>query len=449
MGPTLKIWVIALGVAGLFSCEAPARRAERLPEPTPPLAAPQASAPRVSPVPAPSVSAAPQPVVVYPRAVKRERLDALVATARELSTDQLVVWQSGEILTEFGAEGTPIQSMSITKSVLGLAALILVQEGRLRFDQPISEFFPAWKSGDKAKVQVQHLLTHSSGLSEPESTLPIYLSRDFVRFALDSELEARPGERFIYGNSASNLLSGVVEKASGQRADRFVAQRLFKPLGITRYWWSLDKAKHAHGMAGLHINAQGLLKLGQLILAAGAEGQDGAHVPLIDSKLVRRATAELAPVQPNHKRLGLLWWLIPETTELILEPADIAAWKTAGVEDSFITQMKPLVGRKFETADQFRAAVKQLRPNDPELEQWDQTTWKAGLPDVSYRFGPIIGCYSAGTLGQYLVVLPKDQIVAVRMRKAPARGAGKRRKKSDPDNFPDFIERVVGLVEDT
>lgn len=378
------------------------------------------------------------------RVVDPARLAALVAEARRLSSDEFIVWQDGNALQEFAADGPPIQSMSITKSVLGLAALILIQDGKLRLEQPVSDFFPTWKSGPKAEVHVQHLLTHSSGLEEPKNTLPIYRSQDFVRFALDSKLASKPGERFIYGNSASNLLSGVIEKASGKRTDRFVAERLFKPLGITRYWWSLDKAKHAHGMSGLHINATGLLKLGQLILGVRETRQtSSADVkPLIDPELLRRATSELAPVQPNHKRLGLLWWLIPDTTELHLTLEDIAAWQRAGLEPAFVEQMRPLVGRRFRTAEEYREAVKALRPEDPELERWDELTWKAGLPDVTYRFGPIVGCYSAGTLGQYLVVLPRDRLVAVRLRKAP-----KRRTERDPNDFPDFVQRVRDLVE--
>ncbi|MGE0321596.1 MAG: serine hydrolase [Polyangiaceae bacterium] len=433
----------------LVGCEPTSSVANRPPseEPKPVAQVEPTSAPTVVAAPPPLTSAAPSPVPLTPpgpRPVVAERLQALVAKAHELGTDELIIWQEGRVLDQFGADGAPIQSMSITKSVLGLAALILIQEGKLQLEQPVSEFFPAWKTGGKAKVLVRHLLSHSSGLSEPKSTLPIYRSDDFVQYALDSKLEAQPGERFIYGNSASNLLSGLIEKASGKRADRFVAERLFKPLGIARYWWSLDKAKHAHGMSGLHINAIGLLKLGQLVLGGRNTRQPNADdaKPLIDPDLLRRATTELAPVQPNHKRLGLLWWLIPETTELGLTSDDIAAWQTAKLDPAFVVQMKPLVGRRFKTADEYREAVKALRPDDPELERWDELTWKAGLPDVTYRFGPIIGCYSAGTLGQYLVILPRDRLIAVRMRKAP-----KRRKEHDPNDFPDFIERVRELVE--
>src|SRR5690606_26977577 len=157
-------------------------------------------------------------------------LARLVEQARALGTDQLVVWQSGEVLAQFGQDGAPIQSMSITKSVLALAALRLIDQGKLSLEQRISALFPQWGDGEKSQVRVEHLLTHTSGLKEPASTLPIYTSRDFVAYALSSELEFKPGSKFVYGNSATNLLSGVIARASGQRADRYVAAALFKPL---------------------------------------------------------------------------------------------------------------------------------------------------------------------------------------------------------------------------
>lgn len=401
----------------------------------PPAGAASAAHPSAAPAP---VAGAPAPVA-QPRAVDRDKLARLVEQARALGTDQLVVWQSGEVLAQFGQDGAPIQSMSITKSVLALAALRLIDQGKLSLEQPISALFPQWGDGEKSQVRVEHLLTHTSGLKEPASTLPIYTSRDFVAYALSSELEFKPGSKFVYGNSATNLLSGVIARASGQRADRYVAAALFKPLGITRYWWSLDRAKNAQGMAGLHVNAAGLLKLGQLVL--GVDPLTSAAQPLIGRELLERATRYAGPVQPSHKRLGLLWWLVPQWTQLTLTSQDVAAWQRAGLDATFVEQMQPLVGREFASAEAYRSAVAALRPDDPDLLTWDRTTWKAGLPDVSYEFGEPIGCYASGTLGQFLVVLPQHELIAVRMRKAP-----KRREPRDPNDYPGFVDAVSGLV---
>ncbi|MBX3182897.1 MAG: beta-lactamase family protein [Polyangiaceae bacterium] len=447
---TERLGWLVLGAWALGGCQAAPRG-----EPQ------RAPAPLTSSAPAPSPSlasdagpgagdAAPdaQPAPRAARPVDRARLQALVARARSLGTDQLVIWQGGEELAAIDARGAPIQTMSITKSVLALAALRLVEAGRLKLEAPVSAHFPEWRAGDKGAVLVSHLLTHTSGLKEPPATSAIYQQRDFVRFALDSELTARPGERFVYGNSASNLLAGVVAQAASQRADRYVAAQLFKPLGITRWWWSLDRANNAHGLAGLHMNADGLLRLGQLVLGLGrAPDESGALSEagerLISEPLVTRALTSLSHPQPPHKRAAWLWWAVPEWTQVWLTRATLAAWGRAGAPSALVERSKALENERFPSVEALRVALLAFRPDGVEERAWRADVWRAGLPEAAYRFGPQVGSYAAGSLGQYLVVLPQDALIAVRLRRAP-----QVRQAGDPADFPDFIEAVQALVSE-
>ncbi len=444
-------WLV-LGAWALSGCQAVAppeepQRSPALsaapPQPAPP-AADAGSGDAGRPDAAAGASARPR----APRPVDRARLQALVTSARALGTDQLVIWQGGEQLAAIDAGGAPIQTMSITKSVLALAALRLVETGRLTLEEPVSEHFPEWRAGDKGAVLISHLLTHTSGLKEPPATSAIYQQHDFVRFALDSELTARPGERFVYGNSASNLLAGVVAKAAGQRADRYVAAQLFKPLGITRWWWSLDRANNAHGLAGLHMNADGLLRLGQLVLGLGrAPGKSGelseAGERLISEALVTRALTSLSHPQPPHKRAAWLWWAVPEWTEVWLTRATLTAWQRAGASSVLVSQGEAVVEKRFPSVEALRAALLAFKPDGVEERAWRADVWRAGLPEAAYAFGPQVGSYAAGSLGQYLVVLPQDALVAVRLRRAP-----QVRQAGDPADFPGFIAAVQGLVSE-
>lgn len=386
----------------------------------------------------------------------RARLAELVTRARALGTDQLVIWQGGRELAAIDAQGAPIQTMSITKSVLALAALRLVAAGRLKLEQPVAELFPEWRDGDRSAVLVAHLLTHSSGLEEPAATSAIYQSRDFVRFALESPLAAKPGQRFVYGNSASNLLAGVIAKAAGQRADRYVAAQLFRPLGITRWWWSLDRANNAHGLAGLHLNADGLLRIGRLLLdaapgsggavAAGVNGVGsgeaaGGARPLLPPALLLQALTSMDHPQPPHKRATWLWWAVPEWTEVTLSEKTLAAWRRGGAPSALTEDARPLVGRRFASVEELRVALLELRPETTKEDAWRAAVWRAGLPEAGYRFGPQVGSYAAGSLGQYLVILPQDQLIAVRLRRAP-----QVRQVGDPADFPGFIQAVQALT---
>ena len=77
---------------------------------------------------------------------------------------------------------------------------------------------------------------------------------------------------YKYNNKAVNLLAGVVERASGQRMDTFIAEALFEPLGIHDYGWTLDKSGNPHAMSGLQLGALDMARLGQLVIDKGKVG---------------------------------------------------------------------------------------------------------------------------------------------------------------------------------
>lgn len=127
---------------------------------------------------------------------------------------------------------------SVTKQFTAVAILLLQERGKLALDAPVKTYLPdapaAWD-----KVTVRHLLTHSSGIPNftnfPDypatKTLPATHASLIARFR-DKPLEFAPGTKFAYSNSGYILLSAIVEKLSGQSYGTFVADNLFKPLGM-------------------------------------------------------------------------------------------------------------------------------------------------------------------------------------------------------------------------
>jgi hypothetical protein len=213
---------------------------------------------------------------------------------------------------------------------------------------------------------------------------------------------------------------------------------LFEPLGIREYYWALDRAGHPQGLAGLHLLPRDLVKLGELVLDGGM--WRGRRI--VSADWIRRATAELAAVQPTNKRLGFLWWLIADWTRVTIDETTLAGWRAAGTGEAFVAKVAPLVGRRFDSVPAFVQTLREAF-DDPKLEEWNETTWKRGIAEARFEFGPIVGSYAAGSLGQYLVILPRHRLVAVRMRRAPENPA-ERHKVSH--SFPDFIERVRALL---
>lgn len=129
---------------------------------------------------------------------------------------------------------------SVTKQFTASAIMLLVQEGRLTLDQPVSQFFPtapaSWKD-----ITIRHLLTHTSGLHRdfPAQLLdridPHNLpSMDqLIKLAADAPLDYPAGAAQAYSNVGYHVLGFVIEKATGQHYYDFLQQRFFSPLGMT------------------------------------------------------------------------------------------------------------------------------------------------------------------------------------------------------------------------
>lgn len=133
------------------------------------------------------------------------------------------------------AERTIYDLASLTKVVgTTTAVMILFDEGKLHLDDPVSKYIPEFSGGDKDLVTVRMLLEHRSGLPA---------GRDLWRTAhspaearqqvISTSLVYHPGDRYIYSDLGADMLAFVVEAASGQPLDRFLASRVWAPLGMT------------------------------------------------------------------------------------------------------------------------------------------------------------------------------------------------------------------------
>lgn len=152
------------------------------------------------------------------------------------------VWQKG-----FGRLGwtpsspavTPDRSIydlaSLTKVVgTTTAAMVLWDEGRLDLDAPVSRYLPTFAGGMKDDVTVRHLLTHRSGLPAGRELWRLSNSPNEARnVVLQTPLECRPGQCFIYSDLGADVLGWVVETAAGQGLDVLLHERVFQPLGMS------------------------------------------------------------------------------------------------------------------------------------------------------------------------------------------------------------------------
>ena len=123
---------------------------------------------------------------------------------------------------------------SLTKCVATATSVsILLQEGKLRLNDPVATYLPEFAQKGKGSVTIRQLLTHYSGLPEDLDLRRSWQGRETgYRLAMEERLVYPTGTRFVYSDVNYIVLGQLVEKLSGQSLETFARQRIFAPLGM-------------------------------------------------------------------------------------------------------------------------------------------------------------------------------------------------------------------------
>lgn len=200
---------------------------------------------------------APLPVIDPPlsdREAAERFVDYTAGLAEKgLFSGAVLIARDGETLGEgawglanrdFGAPNT-IETRfnlgSINKTWTAVAIAQLVEAGKLAFDDPVSKFIDYPNAEAAQKIRIEHLPTHTSGLQsyftdEFDSTARKNLRTidDFLALSADQDLAFEPGEGWQYSNTGMMLAGKIIELASGQDYDSYIAEHIFTPGGMTR-----------------------------------------------------------------------------------------------------------------------------------------------------------------------------------------------------------------------
>jgi D-alanyl-D-alanine carboxypeptidase len=136
---------------------------------------------------------------------------------------------------------TLYQIASVSKQFTATAIMLLVEEGKLTLDDPITDYFPdapaIWQP-----ITVRHLLTHTSGLVRDGLadywTTPAAMHLDYeyaqmYAIIAGRELDFATGEKSSYSNSGYFLLGLIIEQITGQPLNEILRTRIFAPLGMS------------------------------------------------------------------------------------------------------------------------------------------------------------------------------------------------------------------------
>jgi uncharacterized protein YbbC (DUF1343 family)/CubicO group peptidase (beta-lactamase class C family) len=123
---------------------------------------------------------------------------------------------------------------SLTKVVATTTAMMtLVEEGRVRLNDPVATHIPGFERYGKGGITIRHLMTHVSGLRPDVDLHPWTGYESAIELAKDEVPTAAPGETFVYSDINYFLLGDIVTRVTGQSLDAYLKARVFGPLGMT------------------------------------------------------------------------------------------------------------------------------------------------------------------------------------------------------------------------
>jgi CubicO group peptidase (beta-lactamase class C family) len=186
---------------------------------------------------------------------------------------------------------------SLTKVVAtATAAMILVDQGRLRLDDPVGKYLAEFAHGERSLVTVRDLLTHRSGLPAGWPVSVAVSPAEARRAVLGAPLVSPPAAQARYSDVGPDVLAFVIERVTGESLDRFVRRMVHRPLGMRATMFRPPPSQQARaaatgapargqvhdaaaralggvaGHAGLFSTAADLARFAQMMLDGGARG---------------------------------------------------------------------------------------------------------------------------------------------------------------------------------
>jgi CubicO group peptidase (beta-lactamase class C family) len=174
---------------------------------------------------------------------------------------------------------------SLSKQMTSYVALSLVDEGKLRLDDPVLKWVPKgpehWKG-----ITIRHLMSHTSGIADPKGFeyTTDYSFDDYVELIGKAKLDADPGTVFRYNNYAYGLLGEILGFAGGSPLPELAKKHIFLPLrmestgyyvkgqqladAVLSYQWekdhylvpNQDRPRAFHGSGGVHASLDDMVR---------------------------------------------------------------------------------------------------------------------------------------------------------------------------------------------
>jgi D-alanyl-D-alanine carboxypeptidase len=231
---------------------------------------------------------------------------------------------------------------SITKQLAAVIAMQEVARGRLDLDSPVSRYWPDWPSPAANRLRIRDLLTHRSGLPQPDESTPdakgvpafygagaAAPSASAAGFCAGQPRTPLPA-KFHYNNCDTLLVAEVLRRITGRSFERLVRERIVRPLKARSVGvYALGRRPKQHvAPTGAYSDIDGLLDMGVYGASGGAYGTIGDlwrfDRALLDGRLLganERETMWESNMDTGFS--GMFQWVFPATLTGCARPVRI------------------------------------------------------------------------------------------------------------------------------
>ena len=163
---------------------------------------------------------------------------------------------------------------SLTKVVAtATSIMILVERGKVRLSDPVSNYIPELKGENREKITIEHLLTHRSGYAPDFDLRERWTGYDeAIKHLISEPLRSAPGTRFVYSDIGFIALGEVISRVSGMTLDQFAQKNIFAPLRMNHTSFAPNRGLHSR-IAPTERRKGQMSYLGDTGQNAGAEGE--------------------------------------------------------------------------------------------------------------------------------------------------------------------------------
>ena len=185
---------------------------------------------------------------------------------------------------------------SMSKPVTAACVMMMVDEGKLALEDPITKFLPQMSDvknsdGESVTITVEQLLNHTSGMSEiggGQAYADPNLAAAAEKYA-KLPVQFKPGSKWQYSQTGINTAARIVEVVSGKTFELFVEERLCKPLGMKDTTFYLTDSQLPRLAKSYSKESDGTLKEAEIRLLSGKLPTDRDRLPAANGGLFSTA----------------------------------------------------------------------------------------------------------------------------------------------------------------